>query len=123
MSNPFPDPTDPRSIVSKFLTSLTSGQVGMYVRIALYAVAGAAASKGWVSQDNSYVAYAISVGTFGATLAWTIWGNRLVARIESLMATGRIRAVVPKESAVAAAVPDPRVTAAADTQIIVKPAT
>ena len=45
----------------------------------------------------------------------------MVARIKGLMATGQIAAMVPKDRAVADAVPDVRVTPAADTTVVVVP--
>lgn len=113
------DPNDPRTVVSTFLDTLTYGQVAMYIRIALYSISGSLAGQGLYDPNSGWITPTIGVLTFLGTLAWTIWGNRLVARIKDLMATGRIAAVVPKERAVANAVPDDRVTPAADTTVLV----
>lgn len=113
------DSTDPRAIVARFLDSLTYGEVARYIRIGLFNLSGLIAGYGLFDPNAKWVAPALAVGTFGGTLAWSIWGNRLVARIKNLMATGRIVAVVPKERSVADAVPDLRVTPAADTTVLV----
>ena len=108
----FTDDTDPRTLVAKFLDSLTGPTVQMYVRIGLYTLAGAAAAHGYGDTQNSYESYAISAVAFFASLAWTIYGNRLVAKIKNLMATGKIAAIHTTDKALADAVPDNRVTAA-----------
>ena len=79
------------------------------------------AGQGLYDPQASWVPKTIGVLTFLGTLAWTIWGNRLVARIKGLMAIAQIAAMVPKDRAVADAVPDVRVTPAADTTVVVVP--
>lgn len=115
----FTDPTDPRTIVARFLDALTYGEVARYIRIGLFNLSGLIAGYGLFDPGAKWVAPTIAIGTFGGTLAWSIWGNRLVARIKNLMATGQIAAVVPKDRAIADAVPDHRVTPAADTTVVV----
>lgn len=115
------DNTDPRTIVSKFLDSLTFGQIGTYTRIALYSISSFLVTQGVYSDKNTWVQPAIGALTFAATLGWTIWGQRLVNRIKALMQTGHITAVVAKSQAVADAVPDSRVTSANDTVVAVGP--
>lgn len=115
------DNTDPRTIVSKFLDSLTFGQVGTYVRVGLYSLSSFLVTQGFYSEKAAWVQPLIGFATFAATLGWTIYGQLLVNRIKALMQTGHIAAVVATSQAVADAVPDVRVTSASDTVVAVGP--
>lgn len=113
------DLTDPRTIVARFLGALTYSEVARYIRIGLFWLSGLIGGYGLFDPKAAWVGTLVSILTFLGTLAWSIWGNRLVARIKNLMATGKIAAVVPNDRAIADAVPDARVTPAADTTVLV----
>lgn len=80
----------------------TSEQIQSYIRIAIYWAAGFAVNYGWITSDRS-TAIAGAVIT-AANFGWTIWGNRLVAKLNELAKLGEVKAVVVSSPSVAASV-------------------
>lgn len=62
---------------------MDSESVQRYARIALQYLAAFLITHGYVSPDATWVQPALGVGVAIATFAWTVWGNRLYARVVS----------------------------------------
>jgi hypothetical protein len=87
----------------------TSEQIQGYIRILIYWAAGAAVNYGMLTADKST---AIAGGIVTAVnFAWTLWGNRLVAKINELAKLGEVKNIVVSTPAVAAAAPSEKVVA------------
>lgn len=97
----------------------TSAQVQMYARIVLYWVAGALVTHGYGTQTywEPYVGYGVTIANF----LWTLYGNRLMAKINELADSGKVSAIVVKDKATADAAPADLVTAASETTVTIKP--
>jgi hypothetical protein len=85
----------------------TSEQVQSYIRIAIYWAAGFAVNYGYLTADRS-TAIAGAVVT-AANFGWTLWGNRLVAKLNELAKLGEVKAVVVATPAVAQSVTSTKV--------------
>lgn len=90
------------------ISVLTSSQVQQYIRIAIYNVSGAIISHGYVSE--SYEQLLVGALTFLANLAWTIYGNRFMAKLNDLSQFKEIKHINVETSEVAAAAPSNKVT-------------
>jgi len=100
--------------------NITTADVQKYTRIVLYWLSGILVSKGFIANDQSAIAGYVGLGVAAVNFAWTIYGNRVVAKINDLMATGQVQAVVTKDKSVSDAVPDPNVTAAVESKVVSK---
>jgi hypothetical protein len=100
------------------MSTPTSAQVQMYARIILYWIAGALVTHGYGTQSSwePYVGYGVTIINF----LWTLYGNRLMAKINELAATGQVSAIVVKDKATADAAPSDLVTAASETTVTKK---
>ena len=89
--------------------NLTSEQVQQYIRIFVYWAAGAAVNYGWLAADKkaAIAGVAITALNFG----WTLWGNRLMAKINELAKLGEVKAIVVNTPEVASAAPSSKVVA------------
>src|SRR6478609_9015613 len=91
-----------------YLKNLTSEDVMRYTRIALQWVAAYLVTRGLVSSNASWVEPAIGVGVGLASFAWTLYGNRLNAKIAEIAKADQVVAV--KTDAVTAdAIPSDKV--------------
>jgi hypothetical protein len=86
---------------------ITSEAVQRYARIVLYWLAGAAISHGIGNQ--SMVEPAVGIGVTLATFIWTIYGNRIVAKINEIAKADVVQNVVVTDPSVAAAAPSAKV--------------
>ncbi len=86
--------------------NLTSEQVQSYIRIVIYWAAGAAVNYGWLASDkSSAIAGAIVTA---ANFGWTLWGNRLMAKVNELAKLGEVKTIIT-DASVAQAAPSTKV--------------
>jgi len=85
----------------------TSEQIQSYIRIAIYWAAGFAVNYGWITSDRS-TAIAGAILT-AINFCWTLWGNRLVAKINELAKLGEVTNIIVTTPAVANAVTSTKV--------------
>ena len=86
---------------------LTSEQVQQYIRVVIYWAAGFAVNYGWIS--NSDKAFYIGMAVSGLNLAWTVYGTRLVAKLNELAKYKVVQAVVVTDADLAKATPSPKI--------------
>lgn len=91
-----------------YLKNLTSEDVMRYTRIALQWVAAYLVTHGMVSSNSSWVEPAIGFGVGIASLAWTLYGNRLNAKLAEIAKADQVKKVLT-DSATAEAVPSDKV--------------
>lgn len=89
--------------------NITSEQVQRYSRIFIYWAMGALATHG-VSVSGSLSEIIASGFVTIANIAWTIYGGRLMARINELAKSGQVQEIVVKDKDVAQAAPSNKVT-------------
>lgn len=96
---------------------MTAADFQKYSRIILYMLAGALIQHGYGSQATwePWIGFAMTL----LNLGWTLYGSRVQAKIDALVATGEVAHVVVKDQALADAIPSPIVTSTAET--VVKP--
>ena len=92
-----------------WLSALTSEDVQRYVRIVLQWAAAALVTRGIISSNASWIEPAIGVLVGIASLAWTLYGNRLVAKLNEVAKQDEVTKVVVTDQATAASVPSPKV--------------
>ena len=100
------------------MTAPTSADIQRYIRFAFAIVSGALVQAGFGTQATwaPYAGAVVMAGTF----LWSIYGNRLMAKINDLAATGQVAAIVVHDPAVAKAAPSDVVTSTADTLVTKK---
>ena len=84
--------------------TITSEAVQRYARIVLYWVAGYMVNRGVLSGSgtDAFVGVGLSVVNF----AWTLYGNRIVAKLNEVAKMGVVTNVVVNDKAVADATVD-----------------
>lgn len=90
--------------------NITSEQVQQYARIFIYWAMGALATHGMsVSGSNKEIITSgfVTLANFG----WTVYGNRIMAKINELAKSGQVKEIVVKDPDVAQAAPSSKVTA------------
>lgn len=97
----------------------SSADIQRYIRFAFTLVSGALISAGFGTSATwtPYAGMAVGVGTF----LWSLYGNRLMAKINELAATGQVAAIVVHDPLVADAAPSSLVTSTVDTTVTKKP--
>jgi hypothetical protein len=75
----------------ELIQNVTSADIQRYVRIVIYTIVGALGQRG-ISVDGSWIELAISVVGFGATLAWSVYGMRIKAKIAEMSALAENKA-------------------------------
>lgn len=98
--------------------NFTSEDVQKYARIALYWLSGILVSKGFIDNDPTLIAGVIGIVLAMLNFGWTLYGGRLMAKINALMQTGEVQNLVMKDKTVADAVPLSNVTAASETKVV-----
>lgn len=93
-----------------FTTSLTTEAVQRYVRIGLQWLAAALVTRGIITPDATWVQPAIGFLVGAASFIWTLYGNRLTAKLNEISKVPEVEKVIVEDRAVAAAVPSPKVT-------------
>ena len=88
---------------------ITSEKVQMYARVVIYWAAGFLVSHGVVSQDATWLEPALGGLLTLVNFVWTIYGNRLTARLNELAKYESVVQVKVADPAVAAAVPSTKV--------------
>ncbi len=101
------------------MLNVSSDDIQKYTRIILYVVSGALIQHGFGSQA-SWEPW-IGIGVTVANFAWTLYGNRLVAQINALAASGHVSAIVVRDQDVADSSPSSLVTSTAETTVVKKP--
>lgn len=86
---------------------VTSEQVQQYIRVVIYWLAGFAVNYGWISSDDKTALIGVAVTV--ANLAWTIYGNRLLAKINELAKSKEVTSIVVTTQEVAKATPSDKV--------------
>ena len=92
------------------LKNLTIEDVQRYTRIALQWLSAFLVTHGTVKGDTSWIEPAIGVGVAIASFAWTIYGNRLKAKIDEVAKADTVKNVLVKDQKLADAAPSPKVT-------------
>ena len=87
--------------------NLTSEQVQSYIRIIGYWLAGAAVNYGYLASDRKAAVAGVIITI--ANFAWTLWGNRLMAKINELSKLGEVKQIVVATQDVAQAAPSNKV--------------
>lgn len=87
-----------------FLSSMTSEDVQRYVRIILQWAAAALVTHGTISSTATWIEPAIGVLVGAASLAWTLYGNRLVAKLNEVAKADTVAKVVVTDASTANAV-------------------
>lgn len=67
------------------------------VRVALFWAAGILVSKGYI--ESSYVETVIGLVMSTVTWAWSLWGNRLVAKVNEIAGNENFVVIAPPEIA------------------------
>lgn len=96
-----------------------SADIQMYARIVLYWLAGVLVAHGF-GTDSTWqpiVGFLVTLINF----AWTLYGNRLLAKINALADTGQVSAIVVHDKATANAAPSPIVISSSDATVVMKP--
>lgn len=101
------------------LPQITSEQIQRWVRILVYAIAGALTQHGF-SVDGSTTAAVAGLAVGAANIAWTLYGNRLLARIAELEKSGKVANVVVTDQKLADALPSQKVVSTADAKVVSK---
>lgn len=78
------------------------------VRVALFWATGILVGKGYI--ESSYTEVIVGVVMSTVTWAWSLWGNRLIARINEIAGSDNLIVVAPDE--VAQQAPSPSVVPA-----------
>lgn len=101
------------------MTAPSSADIQRYIRFAFTLLSGALINAGFGTQATwaPYAGVAVGIGTF----LWSIYGNRLMAKINELAASGQVSAIVVHDPDVAIAAPSAIVTSTADTTVTKKP--
>jgi|SRR6185437_424900 len=71
---------------------MTSEQIQQWIRIVIYAIAGAVVQHGFANEAVAQQAAGFAV--LLANGAWTVYGNRFVARLNELVKSGQVKGVV-----------------------------
>ena len=100
------------------MSSPTSDDIQRYIRFVFTLVSGLMIAHGFGSASSwePYAGMAAGVANF----LWMLYGNRIMAKINELAATGQVSAIVVHDPAVALAAPSDLVTSTADTTVIKK---
>jgi ABC-type arginine transport system ATPase subunit len=96
---------------------ITSEAVQRYARIALYWLAGMLVQHGIGNQ--SMVEPAVGFGVTAITFLWTIYGNRIVAKLNEIAKMDIVQNVVVTDQAVADATAD-KVVSTAEVHVAAK---
>jgi hypothetical protein len=89
--------------------NLTSEDFQRYVRIALQWLASFLVTRGMITPDASWLEPTIGVCVALASLGWTIYGNRINAKIAEVAKSPTVDKVVLNKPEVAAAIPSDKV--------------
>ena len=95
--------------ILSYLRNLTSEDVQRYARIALQWIAAMLVTRGIVSPTSSWIEPAIGVGVGLASLLWTLYGNRLNAKLAEIAKADEVKKVVVADTKTADAVPSDKV--------------
>ena len=87
----------------------TSEQIQQYIRVTIYWLAGFAVNYGWLA--SSQKAQVIGIAMTIANLAWTIYGNRLLAKINELAKDDRVTKILVTTKQLEKDTPSPNVVA------------
>lgn len=98
--------------------NITSEQIQKWVRILVYTAAGALTHDG-ISVSASAKETAAGIAVILANAAWTMYGDRIMSRINDLQKSGTIANVIVKDKALADAM-GPKVLATADVKVVAK---
>jgi hypothetical protein len=89
--------------------NLTSEDFQRYARIALQWLASFLVTRGMITPNASWLEPAIGVGVALSSLAWTLYSNRINAKIAEIAKSPIVEKVVLNKPEVAAAVPSDKV--------------
>lgn len=98
------------------MIKLTTENLTAYVRIALYHIGAALITYGALSSGTVEILSGVLLNIF--TFAWTLWGQRVIAKINELAKTPNLIIVAPP--AVADASPATNVVSTADASVVPK---
>lgn len=100
------------------IQNLTTEDIQRYVRIGLQWLAAYLVTRGAISPAASWVEPTIGVCVGFASFAWTIYGNRIKAKLVEAEKTGAIVVTTPE---MAAATPDsPNIVSRTDVKVVTK---
>lgn len=89
--------------------NITSEQVQKYARIILYWIAGVLVAHSQSKPDPSVIETTVGVGVTLVNFAWTLYGGRIVAKLNEIAKLGVVDKVV---------VNDPQIVAATDPKVV-----
>ncbi len=86
------------------LSNLTTEDFQRYARVVLQWLASFLVTRGMIDPNASWLEPAIGIGVAAASLAWTLWGNRLKAKVTEVAKSGDVKQVVLHDEAMAKAI-------------------
>lgn len=92
-----------------YIQNMTTEDVQRLVRIGLQWLAAYLVTSGFIMPNATWVQPVIGVGVGVVSLAWTLYGNRLIAKLNDIAKSDQVAAVVVKDADVAAAAPSAKV--------------
>lgn len=101
------------------MISFTSDFFLRQVRIVLFWLSGVLVGKGVI--EGSTAEWAAGAVMQAAAWAWSLWGNRIVAKVNELVKVKDFVVIAPPE--VAAAVPSPSAVSSTEATVVVPPST
>ena len=104
-----------------YIQNMTSEDVQRYVRIALQWLASSLVTYGYIKPGATWVPQAIGAAVGLASLIWTLYGNRIVAKLNEIAKTNGGKIVVVTTPELADATPaSPNVVANTDVKVVSK---
>lgn len=91
-------------------TNLTTEAVQRYARIVLQWIAAALVTRGIITPDASWIQPTIGFLVGVVSLIWTLYGNRLTAKLNEVAKVPEVEKIVVEHRDVADAVPSSKVT-------------
>lgn len=92
-----------------YIQNMTSEDVQRFVRVALNSLASALIAHGMFSAQASWLEPSIGALAWLATFAWTLYGNRIIAKINEIAKADQVKKVVVVDTATAQAAPSNKV--------------
>lgn len=96
----------------------TTERIQKYTRIALQYLAMYLMTHGLVKSDATWIEPAIGFGVAGVTFAWTIWGDRINAKLAEIAKVPGVTVVAPKQ--MADAIPADNVISSTEVKVVPK---
>lgn len=91
------------------LSNLTTEDFQRYARIALQWLASFLVTRGMIDSNASWLEPAIGVGVALTSLAWTLYSNRLKAKVVEVAKSPEVKQVVLHDRKVVSTIPNEKV--------------